>query len=524
VADETRNLDVGLRITKEGDEGAFKETAAEVRDLEKETSKANPVLDALGGKLAGSKKEAKDAAEGFEQLAKGGGDVVGKLGSVAVVATSVAAAFTVGWEAGTKLRDVLNDITEGGFDEGVQNALTKLLRLNAGLDEGPAAAERYRNALNILAKNGIDATGKSAAEVDEILANLSRTKYDVAKATEAQAEADEKYAAKLGLSKKQLEETGTALGEFIQRYAAANTQLSKDDLAELFGKQIQQILDQSQRLKVEPPAAIAELARSWNIVGTEAAKAADAQKAAIDKIIAEIAGAKGRAQVPIEELGTALSEAIGKINFDALDTAGLDRAKEKYQEFIDRSIAAGKQIPADVADQAAALGVLVPAMNVAGGASLSLKEKQDDAAASSVEWTEKIDAQGKKTLELKQKMSEAGDAAKDAGSKVKEGAEQIADAGEAGGEAATGLGEAAAAADQLGQAGEKGGVGKLKADIEGIQGPAAAAATALGTLNDVDLTKVTLGLGGVVSMLDTILTKAPQAKAALDAIDQAGAG
>lgn len=575
MADDRRDLDVALRVTKEGDPGAFKETAEDVRELRKEAEGAAPALDDLGESTSSAGEAAGEAAEEVGELGRSSADTVGKLADISSKAALVAGAFKAGWEAGKLLREGLNDLTDGEFDRTISGWFEGLANWVAGADEAAGATDRLRNAQNILVKNGIDPAGKSLAEMDAIIEELSKKKYEAAEAAEAQAEATEAYAEKLGLSKRALDESASGLAEFIAAFSKANSQLSKEDLGQIFGKQIQEVLNAYSRLKQDPQQAIAELAKSWGIVTTEAAKAADAQKAVVERIVSDITGTKDKLKVPLEELGKALSEALGKIDFGQLDTQGLEKAKQTFQEFIDRSREAGKQIPSDIADQAASMGILVGAMEVAGGASSSLSGSQSDLAGSSVQLTEKIDETGKKTYELKQRLDEAGGAATSAGQQVADGAnaagegasavdqinqkwadlkksqeeageaaaqagEKVAsgadaaadgaagleDAGAAAKEAGSGLKEVKEGAEGLGGASEAGkaGVEQLKGALEGLAEPIGSVQSALQSLSEIDLSGTVGQLSAVGAACDAIVTKANAARSALDAIDQAGAG
>lgn len=603
MADEVRSVEARLKLSKEGDDGAFRDTADDVRDLQGAASEAapkadelatatkgaadgvkdlgdaagqaSPKVEQLGDKMGDAGDSAKDAAEGVGEVGKKGADTVGKMADLAAKGALVAGAFKAGWEGGRLLNEALDNLTDGGFSEEVQSWFSGLANAVTGFDEAAGAADRLRNAENILQKNGIDPAGKSLEEMDRIIAELSKTKHEAATAAEAQAEAEERYAQKLGISKKALEASATELASFIESYAAANSQLSQDDLGQIFGQQIQQVLNAFARIKTEPPAAIAELARSWGVATTEANKAAEAQKAAVDKIVSEITGIPAKAGPALEELGGALSGALSKIDFSALNTEQLERARETFQQFVDQSREAGKQIPQDIADQAASLGVLVGAMEVAGDASSSLSGSQSELAGSSVQLVEKIDAAGKKSYELKDALNAAGEAAgsagadvaagaeaagestsvvdqinqkwaelkksqEDAGSAASQAGEDVASGAEAAAEGAEGLGDAAAAAKEAGaglkEATEgaaglaeaansgKGGLDNLKGTLDGLAAAVEPLKEGFAGLDGIKLDGLAGSLAAIQGQLDGIISKAGQAKSALDAIDTAGGG
>lgn len=563
-----RDLDVKLRVTKEGDPGAFKEAASDVKDLGEAAREASAPVDQVGGAfeattskiakglvvaqsvgaiLSSVAEVAKRLGEAYGGLGEETEDVVdglSDLGSAVSRLDGMAAAAALGRTLGAVYVD-LTDATKGvaraneqlldSMSSQVDRTRSVLAIQREFVESQKAKRQELDLTAEALARQGqveqqagqvskalVEAVRETIRAYEEMGEAVPAALSEVAQQLGIGGDAAEAFAAKLGVSRKELDAQAGALAAFVKEFAASNAQLGDADFARLFGEQIQQILDGYASLRTAAPPAIQALAAAWGVSTSAAEKARDAQKAAIEAIVAEITGAPAKVGPPLEQLGQALAETLGKIDFDALDTAGLDRAKKVFEEFIERSRAAGQQVPRDIADQAAALGVLVPAMEVAGGSSSVFASKQQEAGSAAVELSEKIDATGKKSFELKQKFEEAGEAARTAGGKVKEGAEDFADAGTAGDEAARGIADAASAADALGKAAEQGGVDALAGSLGRLGAAVAPVKEQLESLNTLDLAGAAGSVRSIEAALDSVIAKASAAKAALDAIDAAG--
>lgn len=570
---EEREVVARLKVQKDGDTGAFKETAADVRDLKEEAQSATPAVEGLGEAASEAGDAAGDAGKGLEEMGDGAQGAGRSMGDLKTQVVAAAAAFKAGYELGSALRDILNDITKGGFDRGIQSIVTATLGLEEGLDDGADAAQRLQNQMRILKANGIDPVGLSAAEVEKKVQDLAKAKNDAAKASEDLAKAEEEWAEKLGLSGKALDESSKKLATYIADFAKQNSQLSQTDLAKIFGPMIQDVLDGYARLGKEAPAEVAKLAAGWGVLTTAAQKAANEQKKIVDEMVSDITGAaaglKGSLQT---QLGT-LSEVFSKIDFGSLGADQIEKAKTFLTQYIETSRKAGQQIPADVADQAAALGILVNAMEVAGTANEGLRGTEEELKSVVVGTSQTFNAQGQELSRLTTITNQAGAASKNAGAQIKEGGEQagegltpikdvtaevtaltskfreaggvaksagsgIKEGGEAAGEGAkslkeagtageaagAGLGAAKTAAEGLGTAADQGkaGVEKLNTSLDGVGAKGQTAATGLQAINAVDLSKIDGALAGVIAKLDAIPAKAAAAKAALDQIDEGG--
>lgn len=572
---EEREVVARLKTEKTGDTGAFKDAAEDVRDLKEEATAAAPAVENLGEAASEAGDAAGDAGKGLGEMGKAGEGAGKSLGDVKTQALAAAAAFQAGYELGTQLRGILNDLTKGGFDRGIQAMVTSIFDLDEGLDSSADAAQRMMNGMRILKANGIDPVGLSAAEVEKKVAELAKAKNDAAKASEDLTKAEGEWAEKLGLSGKALDESSKKLAQYIADFAKQNSQLSQTDLAKIFGPMIQDVLDAYARLGKEAPAEVAKLASGWGVLTTAAQKAANEQSKIVDDMVADITGAAAGLKGSLEAQLKTLNEVFSKLNFGNMGAEQIEKAKTFLQQYVDLSLKAGQQIPKDVADQAAALGILVPAMNVASTAASSFAGHQTDVADKTVHTTQVFDAHGKELSHIATVSDTAGTAAKTAGTKIKEGADEagkgkkplediagvihtakgdfeiaassaktmgeavksgsekagegktaLGEAGKAAGDAGTGLDAAKKGAEGLGAAGDaaKTAATNLKTPLAEVGTAAGDAATALGSINEIKFAGANSEITTLLSNLDLIVTKANAAKAALDAIDDDSAG
>lgn len=621
MADETRTVEARLRVSKEGDQNAFKETASDVRELGDAAQEASAPVRGVG--------------DSFESMAGKITKGIAVAQSVGAILSSIAEGAKRLGEAYGGLSDETADVVDGLSDLGSAVSRLDVLETAAALGrtlgsawvdltdatKGTAVAnrelldsmkdqvERTRSVLQIQREfvAAQEAKRESLGQTAEALtrqATVEQQAGDVSKATSEAvrqtvrayeemgeqvppalaavaeqlgigSEASERFAAKLGVSKKALDDQAAALSSFVESFRESNSQLSDADFATIFKGQIQQILDGYDRLKQQAPPAIQSLAQAWGISTTAAEQAKTAQKAAVDSIVAEITGAPARVAPSLKALGEALSGALSQIDFSALNTEQLENAKNVMQQFVDQSRAAGKQIPNDVADQAAALGVLVGAMEVAGGGATSfagsqsvarnaleqssgkvkslgddlanLTGKAGSAAGASVAAGEQIKAGAVKAGEgsepvgnLSQKFNEAlagfqaaGAAATRAGQEIKSGAESagqgtggLNEAGAAAKSAGEGLKEASAGAAGLGPATAQGktGVANLKTELAGLPAVLDPIKAAFSAINALKFDGLKAEVASVTTALNGMKAAADAAKAAVAAIPAAGNG
>lgn len=107
--------------------------------------------------------------------------------------SAIGGAFLVGYAGTRKLIEGLRELTGIDVDAWAQGWMTKVIDWATGYDENAGAADRLRNAQNILKHRGIDPTGKSLEELDRLLEENSRAlaenKAKAAEAAEVAAEA-----------------------------------------------------------------------------------------------------------------------------------------------------------------------------------------------------------------------------------------------------------------------------------------------------------------------------------------------
>ena len=107
--------------------------------------------------------------------------------------SAIGGAFLVGYAGTRKLIEGLRELTGIDVDAWAQGWMTKVIDWATGYDENAGAADRLRNAQNILKHRGIDPTGKSLEELDRLLEDNSRAlaenKAKAQEAADAAAEA-----------------------------------------------------------------------------------------------------------------------------------------------------------------------------------------------------------------------------------------------------------------------------------------------------------------------------------------------
>lgn len=330
-------------------------------------------------------------------LATGGG----KWSRYALNVGAVIGTFTSFYSIGTKLRDLLNDITDDGFDRGVQkwagfDALAG--KLVGTLDEDAAAAARLTNNLNILRNQGIDPAGLSIREIDALVEQLGRGMQKQRQEASRAAEAHREWAEGIGVSKKALDDEAAALARNLRTFAEANQGvLSAADLKKLFGEQIQGVLDQYARLNQEPPEAIRQLAAEWGVLTSAAQQAVDEHRQIVDQLRQDLVGAAEKGKEEIEKLARALPEALEGVDFRELkivDPEQFAAARERITAILTEIREAGVEVDASLAAAATQLGLFVSASEAGGGAGLSFAAGADAAADSAQRMVESVDKAG----------------------------------------------------------------------------------------------------------------------------------
>jgi hypothetical protein len=270
------------------------------------------------GEFGVAQWKAKEAIDGATEAAGGAGPRISSLGDVmgeitkeigpgavkwASWGAAAAGAFTAGYAAGTKFREVMNDLTGGDFDRIVQNFQAFGVSMADIAESMVGAADSSKlleNQLNILRNKGIDPTGMSAQEVAAAVDELGLAMQRGAMEAGAAAEAYQKWKEGLGLDKEKLDEAAAQLAEFIKKFAAENEQLSQEELAKLFAPDVDKIRKQYERLGEEVQPELEGIVEDWRMVGIaiddvtgKTESAAQTQAQSLDSIKESLAEFRG---------------------------------------------------------------------------------------------------------------------------------------------------------------------------------------------------------------------------------------
>ncbi|OQC42267.1 MAG: hypothetical protein BWX64_00284 [Acidobacteria bacterium ADurb.Bin051] len=112
-----------------------------------------------------------------------------KLAKMVGMGSALSGGFIAGYAATRKLIEGLHELLGVDVDGWVQRQLSGFADWVVGYDANAGAADRLRNAQNVLKNRGIDPTGKSLEELDRLLEDNSRALADLRAKTEEAAEA-----------------------------------------------------------------------------------------------------------------------------------------------------------------------------------------------------------------------------------------------------------------------------------------------------------------------------------------------
>ena len=546
---EEREVVARLKVQKEGDTAAFSETADQIEQMGAAADSAAPKMESFG-------ETSMSSSEQVERVALATGKVMAAMAAAGAILQTAA-----------KGAEILGE-SMGGLDEETDATVKSVGDLGKALSSldvmGTAAAlgQTLGNVLNDLT----DATKSTVVVNEELVAKGAEQREHLLAVIEIQKELVESERARV----EKLELTAEALG----RQAAAEKATGE------ISKATAEAIKANVAAYGSIPAPLAAAAASLGILSAAEKKAADDAKAAAEQhktavqgIVSEITGIPAKVGPPLQELSKTLSDALSKINFAGLNSEQLERAKGVLQAFIDTSRQAGQQIPKDIADQAASLGILVAAMEVVGTANTGLRGTEAELKEVVVGTSQTFNAQGQELSRLTTITNQAGAAAKAAGAQIKDGADEagegftpirnvtgevqklvdglkgaassskaagadiksgadtagegasaLKETGKAGGEAGTGLAAAKAGASGLGEAagGAATGVGALKTDLGGMGAAATPAATALEGVKTAAEAINGIKLSAFLAELKAVETQAKATKAAVDAIDSSG--
>lgn len=403
-----------------------------------------------------------------------------KLAKMVGVAGAVYASFLAGYSAGEKLRNVLNELTDGAFDGFIQkayamntaadllvNGTQKLSDAISGVDRD---AESLTNIQNVLRHNGIDPTTLSAEQQRKKFDELGKAHQAAAAEMGEAVKKQQEWAKELGASKGALDAQAKELAGFVAALAESNQQLSKTDIAALVKPQVQAILDAYGRLKVDVPPIFAEVAKAYGILTTAGEQAAAAHKQQIAAMVENLATLVGAtktsaAEIKKEQEDFALSLQGLVTKYGELTDEQLADLQPKIQELVDKVLAAGQQVQPELAEWANKLGVFVSAADTAGASVETMGGKissatetfvlagqaADTSKNSITDWHGEVQKVGEAASSSQNTIStwkgevlEVGTAAGTAAKATKDQATAIEDAGTKAGTAGTKVADAAA--------------------------------------------------------------------------------
>lgn len=389
-------------------------------------------------------REAVTSSAAATQLQRGSindlGDVASvaspKLARIVGTAGAIGGAFTAGWEAGTLLRKGLNELTDGGFDQGVQRIATSMGLLKDETTSAQLGVSTLASMQKRLKAEGIDPTNMSIVDQQRKLEELSQ-KHKAA--ADAIAQSVTKFVASTGLGKQAIEAEASALVNLVNKFADLNPQLNNPQLGKIFHDQLQAIIDKSHELGIAVPQAFDLLAGSLGVVSSAAEKQLQHQKDLVSQFTQQITGQVTITRQELETQGAALGEALSHIDFSTLGGKSLDEAKAKVQQLVDSFRNAGLLIPESLGAAADKVGVLLGATERLGEGVVSFAGKATNMAGSTLEIGTAVDEAGNKIATITQKAQAAGEQLAGAGDKASKGATDIQQLGTAADTAAAGL-------------------------------------------------------------------------------------
>jgi chromosome segregation ATPase len=544
-------------------EGEYDRAAKKIADYGDAKRRAGKDVDA-----------ARDATNKEATSINGLGDIVSQAsprwGQYLNVVQQVISAFKAGYEAGSALRDILNSMTDGALDRNIQSMLhleSVADKLVDGLDRVARAQETLANQRTLFEKLNLKGFSADVEQNAAILEKHARSAHDDAEAAaQLQAEVD-KLSGSLGVSRTKLDEQAASLAKVLTAFAAQNDQLSKTDLAKIFGPQIQQILDGYAKLRTDVPPSLAAIAQSWGVTTSAVEAATKKHAAAVDELVQKLTGASKTSSAQLQEMARVTVEALSKINISGLHFDELEKVRGQVQGVIDSFTAAGQQIPDDLARIAAQVGAFqsgadlmaqacdrarLGTENLATGAiragESSVQMGRDvDSGRAAIEQVQPVANETQLTLDqLKAKYGEAGRQAKQSGSEIKEGSTAGADASKS-------FADAGAKVDDLGAKAEKAGgqvqgageklssaakgaqelshtevdLSKPAAQVDALAKNAGTLATSLRAVSAA-LHDLSAGAGGafgpILAELDKLIAKAREAQQAISQVTGGGAG
>lgn len=211
---------------------------------------------------------------GLDDIFKLSGGTIQRWGAGVVAAF---AAAETGWQIGTKLRGILNEITDGGYDEGVKRLATSFFGLADSINRS-AEAQRVANERHVLEKNGIDATGMSLVQLHAAYIKLMEARQSDIAASDHAAASQRAFAESLRAPREELDKSVAALVEHARLLQSATRDLAPAEqlkaMRQALGAEVTAILADFAKLGEQPTAEVQKLATSLGLIETSASAAA----------------------------------------------------------------------------------------------------------------------------------------------------------------------------------------------------------------------------------------------------------
>ncbi len=466
-----RELAARVRIVREGDAGAVRETAEDLERLGDAATKAEPAL----GELARAQQDAANAAADqrsqTEALPGTFATLADRITNLAARAEALWNSFRSGWEVGSQLRDVLNELSGGASDALIQKwtGMSAVVSRWVGVESDAArAAGEHQLALATLRSQGIDPTGLSLEEVLATYRKLGAAQLEQRNELEKSNRAWRDFLESNGLAGEQLEAQADRIRRVADRLREMPASLQELGRAKL-APDLQDFLDKMEAAGREVPGDLQKIAQAWNVTTSATQQAAERQARLVDELRERILGTTRQVEESAEELAQAIPAAFEKIDFKELkivDPEAFERAKQVVAESVETFRQAGEQIPQALAEAAAETGAFVGAMETGGGAITVFSASLDEVRQGAVRVEESVDSAGRRILKIvddttpaAEAVGQIGDAASEAGGALKDAAGDLDAYGSAASSAAQATEESASragdAAEAYGSAAEK---------------------------------------------------------------------
>lgn len=355
------------------------------------------------------------AVRGINSLNDIGQLLPGTFGRIAGGAIAMGESFSFGYRIGTQLNDLFNQITNNGAAEWIQRNIFGWEGLGLSMEEAATAARLYELTL-----------ARQRDAFNDLGIPMRQFTDDLAKNRELIAEAEGRYSRwveSMKLSRQSLLDLTKELLNF-QHQASQDPDLNNSGLVEVRKKQLQELLDQYQRLGIEAGPYLENLAKSWGVLTTEQQKAADESKRRVEQMVQSLTGAKALMLSQWRQYASEVQQALATINIpqvQAVDPKQFEVIKTKVQEVIELFRQAGEQIPAEMVKAADSVGVFVAPMERAHGAITVFNGSASLAGGATQELTRHVDELGNVSFTLAQKVSGAGAATQQTAGQIANG-------------------------------------------------------------------------------------------------------